>query len=479
MNASLRWLSTSLICLLSAGALAQGTPDAVADQTMKGAQLKGKAPINTQSLRIHLPKPVEAQLSNGVRVVVIEDRKLPTFFMQAVILNRGDALDVKGRQGIARATAVQLREGTSARTAQQLSEELDVLGGSLSGSTSTLDGYVTVSGLSEHLDKLLNLFADTLLRPTFPDAELQRYKARVLSQLQAQRAQPGFLSREQLYKTVYGDHPGGVVAPNEEDIKRLSVDDLKSFHGKYYRPNAVLLLVAGDVATKDLLLKLETAFKGWQANDVSVEPLPAVTTPAKSQVFVVDRPGSVQTSLLLGALGIKGDDPDRPALAVMNQVLGGSAASRLFMNLREDKGYTYGANSFVSRSRYPGIVAASAEVRTEVTEGAMNEFMYELKRIGTQPVEAVELANAKRALVGQFALAMEDPRSFVEYVFEQKIYGFPADYWDRLAERIDAVTAGEVQRVAKKYFDPARMQIVAVGDATKIRGVMEKYKSSN
>jgi zinc protease len=468
-------LAAIAILMCSASALAQGTPDGAAGQSVRGAQLKNKAPINTQTLHINLPKPVEAQLANGLRVVLIEDRKLPTFYMQAVLLDRGDALDPKSKQGLTRATAAQLREGTTTRTAQQLSEELDVLGGSLNGFSGTLDSYVAVAGLSEHFDKLLNLFADVLLNPTFPDSELQRYKARLLSQLQAQRAQPAFLAREQLYKAVYGEHPASVVAPPDEDVKRLSVDDLKAFHERYYRPNATLLLVTGDVTMKELLPKLEASFKNWQPNEVKPEPLPSIASPETSQVFVVDRPGSVQTALLLGALSIKGDDADRMALSVMNQVLGASAASRLFMNLREDKGYTYGAYSSISQARYPGVVAASAEVRTDVTDAAMKEFMYELTRIGTEPVTAVELANAKRALVGRFALALENPSSFIDNVFEQKIYGFPKDYWDHYAERIDAITAADVQRVATKYVDPARLQIVAVGDASKIREAMMKY----
>jgi predicted Zn-dependent peptidase len=179
----------------------------------------------------------------------------------------------------------------------------------------------------------------------------------------------------------------------------------------------------------------------------------------------------------MGALGIKGDDRDRYALGVTNQVLGSSAASRLFMNLREDKGYTYGAYSGVSLGRYPGVVVANAEVRTEVTDGAMKEFMYELKRIGTEPVGDVELANAKRAIVGRFALALEDPRTFISYVFEQKIYGFPADYWDHYAERVDAISAADVQKMGAKYFDPKHFQIIAVGDAAKIKDVMKTYES--
>ena len=159
----------------------------------------------------------------------------------------------------------------------------------------------------------------------------------------------------------------------------------------------------------------------------------------------------------------------------MNRILGGSPASRLFMNLREEKGYTYGAYSSVSSNRYPGVASASAEVRTEVTEGAMREFMSEFERLAKQPVSDVELANAKRAIIGGFALSLENPQSFLSNVYQQKLYGFPADYWEQYPQRIAAVTKDDVARVAAKYFDPSRMQIIAVGEAAKIRDVMAKY----
>jgi len=472
-------LALSLGVGVSGIAIAQQLPDPTSSQSVKGAHLKGKAPINSKSLKINLPKPVEATLSNGVQVVLIEDHKLPTLYVQAVLLERGDGADPKDLQGVARTVASQLREGTTTRTARELAESLDSLGGTLNGFTSSLDSYLTLTGMSEYADQLLDLFADVLINPVFPADELERSKARYVSQLQAQRATPNFIAREQLYKAIYGDHPASIVAPAEDDVMRITQADLVSFHTRFYRPNATMLFVAGDIDMAQLAPKLERVFKEWKPNDAAPTPMPSVTSPASGGVFVLDRPGSVQTSILMGALGIKGDDPDRFALAVANQVLGASAASRLFMNLREDKGYTYGAYSSVSSGRYPGVVATSAEVRTEVTDGAMHEFMFELHRLVNEPVGAVEMANAKRALVGRFALALEEPRSFIGYVFDQKIYGFPADYWDHFAERIDAITATDVQRVAAKYFDPKRFQIIAVGDAGKIKGVVEKYGPGN
>ena len=201
----------------------------------------------------------------------------------------------------------------------------------------------------------------------------------------------------------------------------------------------------------------------------------ALTPPAKSRVLLVDRPGSVQTSLWLGGLGIERRSDDYFAVLVMNHILGGGPASRLFINLREDKGYTYGVYSFFNGSRFPGVMVASTDVRTAVTEGAMHELMAELRRIGSEPVPEQELKNAKRALIGRFALSLDSPQTLIGNLATQKIYGLPADYWDTYPQRVEAITAADMQRVAKKYYDASRLQIVAVGDGASVHKVLEKY----
>jgi predicted Zn-dependent peptidase len=179
--------------------------------------------------------------------------------------------------------------------------------------------------------------------------------------------------------------------------------------------------------------------------------------------------------LFLGTLGIQRTDPDYFPLLVMNKVVGADAASRLFTNLREDHGYTYGAYSSFGASKFRGIWAANSSVRTEVTEGAMREFMYELKRIGSVPVDATELENAKRSLIGGFALSLEDPQNLIQNIVTQKLYDLPADYWDSYPAKVAAVTAEDVQHVAQKYIDLNHLQIVAVGDASKTRDILAKY----
>ncbi len=193
------------------------------------------------------------------------------------------------------------------------------------------------------------------------------------------------------------------------------------------------------------------------------------------KIYLIDRSGSVQTVLQLGNLGITRTDPDYFALLVMDKVVGTSLTSRLFKNLREDKGYTYGAYSNFGGSKFRGTWAANSEVRTAVTEGAIKEFMYELKRIHDERVPPDELENAKRALIRSFALSLERLATLLQNIITQKLYDLPADYWDTYPQKVTAITAADIQRAAQKYVDLSHLQIVAVGDAAKIRDVLAKY----
>jgi zinc protease len=213
----------------------------------------------------------------------------------------------------------------------------------------------------------------------------------------------------------------------------------------------------------------------WTRGDVPRIELPKVNEPGLSKIFLVDRPGSEQTSLILGNLSIERNDPDYYALDVMNQILGGGASARLFLNLREDKGYTYGAYSGFSAARYRGVFRANTEVQTKVTKGSMDELIYEFKRIRDEKTPDDEFDRAKRTIVGGFAMQLESPQSLLANIITQKIYNLPADYWDTYPQKISAVTADDVQRVARKYLDLAKLQIIAVGDAKQITDVMKQF----
>lgn len=468
-------IATFALAFLTTG-VTMGQVGGGADQSLKGVELKGKVPVNKSVLKINLPKPQETTLKNGLRLVVLEDHKVPTFTMQMVILSGGLA-DPAERRGLASFTAALLTEGTTKRTSREISEQAERLGATISANSglATLSTNINAGGLKDNFDPTLELFADVIRNPKFPAEEWEKYKARTLPQLQFQRSIPQFLTQERIYRALYGEHPAALVAPPSETLKSITPADLAKFHAANYRPNNAVLLIAGDVTLREALPKVEQAFGDWQKGEIELQSIPNVNAIDKSRIFLIDRPGSVQTSLALGSLSVERTSADYFPLLVMNQVFGAGPASRLFRNLREDKGYTYGAYSNLSALKYPGILIAAAQVRTEVTEGALKEFMYEVNRIRDERLASDELENAKRALTGSFALSLEQPSTLLQNTVAQTLYGLPANYWDTYPQRIAAVTIEDVQRVAKKYLDPANLQIVAVGDASKVRESLAKY----
>jgi zinc protease len=463
-------LATTSIFGQRPGAPAQGP------QSITGAEIKGRAPVNKEILKVKLPTAQEATLSNGLRVVLLESHRVPTFTMQMVVLS-GGLSDPADYHGLAQFTAALLREGTATRKSKDIAEQTDTLGGTLTAGSglSSFTTNITTSGLVENLDPALEIFADVVRNPAFPQEEVDKYKTRLLQQLQFQRSIPQFLAAERFQRAIYGDHPAGLVAPPAASLKRMSTADLAKFHSTYYRPNNAMLTIVGDVTLKELMPKLEKAFGAWQRADLPPMTIPAAPAQGAMRIQLIDRPGSVQTVLQLGNLGIERTNEDYFAMLVMNQVLGAGPAARLFLNLREKNGYTYGAYSNFGGSKFRGTVTSSSEVRTDVTEGAMKEFMFELKRIRNEKVTAVELENAKRAIVGGFALSLEQPQALLQNIVTQKLYDLPANYWVTYPQMVQAITAEDVQRIAQKYVDLDRLQIVAVGDAAKTRAVLAKF----
>jgi len=389
----------------------------------------------------------------------------------------GGLSDPADYHGLSSFTAALLREGTKTRKSKDIAEQTDTIGATLTAGSglSTFTTNVTTTGLVDNFDQALELFSDVILNPTFPQEEVDKYKARQLQQMMFQRSLPQFLAQERFQRAIYGDHPAGMVTPPIDSIRKISSADLAAFQAKYYRPNNAILAIVGDVTLKELMPKLTKAFGGWEKGDVPSTNVPSAPAQGSAQIQLINRPGSVQTVLQLGALGIERTNPDYFAVAVMNQILGGGPTGRLFMNLREDKGYTYGAYSSFGGSKYRGTVNASSEVRTDVTEGAMKEFMYELNRMRDEKVSATELDNAKRAIVGSFALSLEQPAALLNNIVILKLYDMSADYWDTYPAKIMAITDADVQRVAQKYLDMGHLQVVAVGDANKTRTILAKY----
>jgi zinc protease len=452
----------------------QGTNKAI---PLSQVERKNRAPVSKDVLKVTLPKPVEATLPNGLTVLILEDHRLPTVNAQVQIAGSGATFEPTDKPGLAVITAQMLTLGTASRTSRQIAEDADRLGANVSANSGFGSGVtgINASGLSDNFDQWFAVAVDVLLHPTFPDDELAKLKLRLKANLKQQRAQPGFLANERFSRAVFGNFPAAVTSMTDASVDAFTSAELKRWHDARYAPQNAILGIAGDVDAKTLIPKLQKWFGEWQRNDASAKLLSKTTPTTAKQIYLVDRPNSVQTTITMGNIGIDRWDPDHPTMVVLDEIFGSGPESRLFMNLRENKGYTYGVYSSIQAVTYAGAWRAGGDVRTEVTDGAMTEFLVELNRIRNEKVPAAELDDAKHAIVSAFALSLEQPAQLLSYAIVRKLYNFPADYWDRYPEHIMAVTADDVQRVAKKYYNPETMQIVAVGDASKIKSVMEKY----
>lgn len=463
---------------LAAVALVAQAPPAQQAPSTKGMVLKGKAPVNEAVLQVKLPKPNESDLPNGLHLIVLEDHRTPLVSFQLMIPGAGGYYDPAGLQGLASFTAQMMREGTATRNSQQISEQLDRLAAQLAVTTgpSTPEASMSGSSLSQSFPTLFDIAADVLLNPTFSDEELGRFKQRTAAQLMQARSQPMFLAQEMFLRVVYGtDYPGGRLAPTPEALKAVTRAQLADFHKAHYAPDHAVLAIAGDVTTADVQKLAQEKLAAWKKSGAAA---PSVNDPPAiggAKVALVSRPGSVQTNLAVGTQSITRINPDYDILQVMNKVIGGGPTGRLFMHLREDKGYTYGAYSNLSAGRYPGTWLATTEVRTEVTDPALHDLMAEVATMRDTPVPVTDLQIAKRSMVASFALSLESPSQMLNYYITRWQYKLPADYWDKYPERVMAVTAAQVQDAAKKYLEASRVQIVAVGDASKIKDALAKY----
>jgi zinc protease len=440
-----------------------------------GMVLKGKAPVSSEILRVKLPKPKEVDLMNGLHLMVMEDRRLPQVTFQIIIPGAGGYFDPTDKIGLATYAATLMREGTKTRTSPQISEALETMAANLTVTTGFSSPNASVFGgsLTENLDALMDLTADVLLNPTFPADEWERLRTRTKAGLQQQRTQPQFLAAETFNRVVFGDHPAGRLTTTAAMLDAMTPEAMAEFHRTRYVPDHAAIAFAGDISLAEARKIVETKLGAWKKAGTR---RPAVIDPPSTEVakaYLIARPASVQTTLTVGTQSMVRTDPDYVPLTVANRVLGG-VMGRLFRHLREEKGYTYGIGSGFSATTYRGSWQASTSVRTEVTEPALTDLLAEIAELRDTPIPEKELGDAKRAVVASFALSLENPSQVLGYYVDNWLYRLPADYWDTYPARIEAVTAAQAQAVAKKYLDPTRLQIVAVGDATKVTDILKK-----
>jgi zinc protease len=435
-----------------------------------------RAPVSKEILRVQLPRPVVVKLKNGLTLVLQEDHKLPTVAF-TMWIRPGQLADPVDLPGVASFTAGMLREGTATRTSAQIANEVESLGATLDATSRFGASYTVVnaSGLISDTPKILDLMSEVVLHPAFSADELTKFKQSEGAALEQRLANPQFLGQQAFRRVLYGDTPMAIASATKESIEKISTEDLKQFHDKYYVPGNSILGITGDFRAADMRATIEKYFGAWAGTAEAAATFPASAPPQPMKITLVDRPGSVQTIIFGGDRGIRRIDPEYYGLAVMNQVLGGGPQSRLFLDLREEHSLTYGAYSRFSADIYAGDWFGFSPVRTQVTGDAMDRFIYEFKKINNEPIPQSELDDAHRAIIANFALSLEQPAQIINDWLTVQYYGLPVDYWDKYPDHIGSIDAAGVQAAAKKFVDLDHLQWVCVGDRKQIQDVLAKY----
>ncbi|MDZ7607672.1 MAG: pitrilysin family protein [Cyclobacteriaceae bacterium] len=428
------------------------------------AQLdRTKAPAPGPAPEIKIGTPETFELKNGLKVLVVENHKLPRVAFNLVL--NFEAIKEGDKAGYASLAGDMLRSGTKTRSKDQLDEEIDFIGATLATSATG----IYAASLTKHQDALLQLMTDVLYNPSFPVEELEKLKKQTLSGLAAEKDDPASIASNVRSVMLYGkDHPYGELT-TEETVSKITIDDCRNFYGQYYTPQIAYLAIVGDINLKDAKKLVKKYFGKWESKTIQLPKFSASSAPEKTFVALVDRSNSVQSEIRVAwPIVLKKGDPDVIKANLMNVILGSGFSSRLNQNLREKHAYTYGAGSSISSDMVVGNFNASTSVRNDVTDSAIYEIMDELKRIINETAEEKELASAKAYVTGNFSRSLEDPQTIASFALNVKRYGLPADYYTNYLKNVDAVTLGDIKAMAAKYIKPENANIIVVGKGTDV-----------
>lgn len=418
--------------------------------------------------KVSLPPITTRELPNGLKLMIVEQHELPLADF-VLVVSSGGTVDPAGKPGIANLTAAMLTEGTTSRSSLEISDQLAYLGIGL-GTNSNWDGStVSLHTSVAQMDSALALFADVVLRPSFPANEFERIRKNRLTDLIQLKDRPTAIANQAYASILYGpSHPyGQALIGNEASVTSMTEADLLAFYRTHFFPNNSTLIIVGDVNPAQIEQRIAGMFGGWQRGSVPEYPLGDAPKIAGTAVYLIDKPGAAQSSFRIGSIGVPRSTKDYFALTVMNTTLGGSFTSRLNQNLRETHGYTYGARSSFDMRRAAGPFTASAEVVAAKTDSGLIQFMKELNAI-RDTVPSTELLKTRRYLQLGLPADFETTQQIAAALIPVALYNLPLDYYNNYVQNIEAVTQSDVQRVARQYINPTSLAIVIVGDRKSI-----------
>ena len=434
-----------------------------------------KIPAPGPSPVLHVPVWTKTQLSNGATLIVSERHSLPLISFTITFVGGSNQFEPVDKRGIAAMTSSMLAEGTAAKTGDQISDALQLLGTNVNASVGGEEGAIGFVSTSTNFEPTLSILSDMMLNSTFPAEALDRLRGRTLVNLTQAKDQPTVVGAQVFAKVLYGAaHPYGQRA-TETSIKAITRDDIVAFQKAYYQPGRAIITIVGDTTAAKAKAAVEKGLAGWtKAGDKPAFNYPQLPELQPAKIYLVDKPGAAQSVFNIGLPGPPRNTPDYFVLQVMNTILGGQFQSRLNANLREQKGYSYGVNSGFGYGRGPGAFRAGGSIFSAKTDAALIEFMKELKGIGgDRPITDEELQTAKDKLIqglpGRFASVSAISNSITTLALQ----GLPDDYYQNYAKNVSAITKDDLVRVAKKYIDLSHLAIVIVGDRSAVEAPLK------
>ncbi len=415
-----------------------------------------------------VPKIEKKTLANGLQVWVVPRDGLPRVDYTLAVRDAGLAADAAATPGFASLLAGLLAEGTAAHDSRAIAELAQGMGGAL-GASAGNDGIVlSANALASHAAPMLALLAEVARTPAFPDGEVRLAQANAAQSLKAAEAQPAFKASRALLAAIYGEHPYARSQMSEATIAALAPATLQAEHARRFHPDHALLVITGKLPAAQAFALAERDFGDWKAAGAEAGDPPPAPAQATPQRVIIQRDGSVQSTFRIGRPAIPATAPDYVPAMLASTVLGSGISSRLNQNLREDKGYTYGAGAGLTALRAGGNVVAQADVRNDVTGDALKQFFHEFSRLGSEPVPAAELASAKRYVAGGYLISNQMQAAVAASLARNWLVGLPPEFLGQYVSRIDAVDAAQLQAAAKKYYDPAQQSVIVVGDGQQI-----------
>ena len=468
-----RSIYLAVTAVVVAGALNSVAAQAPAKSSQQKAA-KAQPPAALPLKPVAFPPFAEASLSQGAQLLVVENHEQPVVSVNIYIKGAGQVSDTDAKPGVASATAALLDAGTKSKTSKQIAETIEGMGANLN--TNATQEWATISAtmLKSDVDQVLAVIADVLLNPTFPADELETERKRALTDLQVALSRPATLAQRQFEASVFGKHPYGRLTTTAA-IRSITREDIVAFHQNFYKPSNALVVVAGDITEAEIKPKLEQHLAVWTGQGPARPQFAAAPAMTERQIILVNKPGAVQAAFRIGHTIVPATHQDWPALVVAHQVLGGSANAWLNDNLREKKGFTYGAFSQASQRLDPGFFMMVGDVRNEVADSSLELFITLAQQLKSKPVPAEDLERAKAWLTGNFPLTIETPTQIAGQVATSRLLGQSKDHVQTWRTRIAAVTAADVQRVAKAHLHPENAIVVVSGDASVIKPKLEKF----